>query len=552
MGQSGSESCEPGTLVPARIINEHVYCPRLAWFEWSANAFVESSETAEGSDLHRAVDQERGNPDDDSIVTAMTLSSERLGVIAKLDRIDKVADSYIPVETKRGKPRKGKDPLWEPERAQLEAQVLLLRENGFRCEEAAVFFAETRQRVRIEIDDAAEQRLATRVQEVIENSSREEPPAPLVDSPKCLRCSLVSICLPDEENLLRQASSNKPRRLVAADSSAKPLYLTIPGSFVRKDGGRFVLENEGKKQASKRIIDVSQLSVYGNVTLSAGVIRECHAQDIPIMWFSSGGWLSGYSVPNSGSWVQRRQSQYRLAGKNDEAIKIGRCFIEGKVRNQRTLLRRHTPRSTDGVDSLLLQLKDLTSKIRLCGSTASLLGYEGTAARLYFSGLPALLRSHGDEFDFVGRNRRPAKDPVNCLLSFAYALVVRDATVALIAAGLDPQVGFLHQPRFGRPSLALDLAEEFRPLLADSTVLMVINNGELRPNDFIRRGPTVGLRDSGRKRLILAYERRVAIELAHPVFGYKVSYRRAIELQARMLAAVVDGQHDRYVPLTPR
>lgn len=181
-----------------------------------------------------------------------------------------------------------------------------------------------------------------------------------------------------------------------------------------------------------------------------------------------------------------------------------------------------------------------------------LLGLEGTGARIYFDGFPSLLKRHGDEFRFEGRNRRPPTDPVNAMLSFAYALLVRDTTVGCLAAGLDPQVGLLHRPRHGRPSLALDLAEEFRPLVGDSTVVTAINNGEVRPRDFVRRGGAVALTDSGRKRVIAAYERRVAVTLEHPLYGYRVSYRRAMELQARHLAAVVDGQLESYRPLTTR
>jgi CRISPR-associated protein Cas1 len=138
------------------------------------------------------------------------------------------------------------------------------------------------------------------------------------------------------------------------------------------------------------------------------------------------------------------------------------------------------------------------------------------------------------------------------MLSFAYALLVRDTTVAALAAGLDPQIGIMHQPHFGRPSLALDLAEELRPLVADSAVLMAINNAEVQDRHFVRRGGAVALTESGRKRLIRSYERRMHVKLRHPLFGYEVTYRRAAELQARQLAAVVEGQLDEYRPLTTR
>ncbi|MGH2802189.1 MAG: CRISPR-associated endonuclease Cas1, partial [Thermoleophilaceae bacterium] len=151
-----------------------------------------------------------------------------------------------------------------------------------------------------------------------------------------------------------------------------------------------------------------------------------------------------------------------------------------------------------------------------------------------------------------GRNRRPPTDPVNAMLSFAYALLVKDTTVAVLATGLDPYVGVYHRPRFGRPALALDLAEEFRPLIADSVVLTAVNNGEVSAGDFVRRAHGVALTQNGRRSFIRAYERRMTSELRHPLFGYRASYRRTLEIQARLFASVLLGELREYRPLTTR
>ncbi len=151
-------------------------------------------------------------------------------------------------------------------------------------------------------------------------------------------------------------------------------------------------------------------------------------------------------------------------------------------------------------------------------------------------------------FTFEGRNRRPPRDPVNALLSFAYSLLVREVTTAAIHVGLDPYVGVFHRPRYGRPALALDLAEEFRPIVGDSIVISVINTGEIAPEDFIVRGGGYALTPTGRKSMIAAFERRMATEIQHPVFRYRVTYRRAIELQARILARVFTGEYASYRP----
>jgi CRISPR-associated protein Cas1 len=155
-------------------------------------------------------------------------------------------------------------------------------------------------------------------------------------------------------------------------------------------------------------------------------------------------------------------------------------------------------------------------------------------------------------FDFQNRNRRPPKDPVNALLSLVYSLLSKDCTLICHAIGLDPYVGFLHQPRFGRPALALDLMEEFRPLVADSVVLSLINNRIISPKDFIRAGAGVNLTPEGRKRVFLSYERRMGEAVTHPVFQYRVGYRRAIELQGRLLAKYLTGEIESYYPFITR
>ena len=146
------------------------------------------------------------------------------------------------------------------------------------------------------------------------------------------------------------------------------------------------------------------------------------------------------------------------------------------------------------------------------------------------------------QFDFHGRNRRPPRDPVNALLSFLYAMLMKDMLVTLIGVGFDPYLGFYHQPKYGRPALALDLMEEFRPLVGDSVVISLINNGEIRPGDFVARAGAVALTDSGRRRVLEAYERRLDTLVTHPLFGYQLSYRRVFEVQARLLARFLLGE----------
>ena len=215
----------------------------------------------------------------------------------------------------------------------------------------------------------------------------------------------------------------------------------------------------------------------------------------------------------------------------------------GNFKNCRTLLRRHL--ESDDRDKLLFQLNDLIRKAERADNVATLLGIEGTAARFYFGGFARLLKG-GDAFEINGRNRRPPRDPVNALLSFVYALLARELTVAAQAVGFDPLLGFFHRPRYGRPSLALDMCEEFRPLLADSIVLMLVNNGEITEQSFIQRSGSFALTPAGRRAVMAAYERRLQSEVTHPLFGYRISYRRILEVQMRLLARTVMGELDEY------
>lgn len=195
-------------------------------------------------------------------------------------------------------------------------------------------------------------------------------------------------------------------------------------------------------------------------------------------------------------------------------------------------------------------MKQLAEQAQLAHSLDSLLGIEGTAARLYFEHFAGMLKVEGGDgmpaFEFAHRNRRPPRDPVNALLSLAYSLLVRDLTVVCHAIGFDPFIGFYHQPRFGRPALALDLMEGFRPLVADSAVLSAVNTRMVGKDDFVKAGRAVALTARGRKGFLRAYEQRMDLLATHPLFGYRVSYRRVLEIQARLLARVVSGELSRY------
>ena len=536
------------------MVNEFEYCPRLFYLEWVQARFEDNPDTVEGRYVHRRVDLGGGLIGDSSedepvrIARSVALGSERLGLTAKADIIEGTPDgSVIPIEVKRGRPPPH-GPAWSPELIQLCAIGLLLKDNGYECTEGQIYFAEARRRVTVPFDDELVAKTLGVLDPLRSVAAAPDPPPPLVDSPKCPRCSLVGICLPDETNLHTRRSRMKPRRLTPRDSAARPLYVTEQGAKVGIRGGRVTVTRHNETITQVRAIDVSQISVYGNVQLSSQLMRAAFSRQIPVCWFSYGGWFQGVAHGLPSKHVELRRRQVGIAAQ--AGLPVARRLVEGKIRNCRTFLRRN---SREDVGPVLPQLKRLADQAASAESVESLLGFEGTAARLYFGRFAGMLKDD-DLGTFVvnGRNRRPPRDPVNCLLSYAYSLLAKDLTATVLGVGFDPYLGFYHRPRFGRPALALDLAEEFRPLIADSVVVSVINNREIRSSGFIVRAQGVAMNQKARRSFIAAYERRLDHEITHPTYKYRITYRRVLEVQARMLGAYLLGEIPEYVPFMTR
>lgn len=543
-------------LLPARMLNEFVYCPRLFYLEWVDDRWADSGDTEEGRYAHRAVDKPVGSlPDPDftelmAEVRSVRIEDVELGIVAVVDRIEFSDGSLMPVEVKKGRPTPEGTP-WPADRIQVLVHVVLLRRKGFHVEHATLYYKATNQRVPVEIPDDAEAEVRVLVGEARHTARSLLPPLPLVSSPKCPRCSLVGLCLPDETNALLERSQLPPRRIVPRDPAQRPLYVTEQGAFVGVKGGRLQVSKDGEELADVRLIDVSHVSLNGRVQISSEALDRLWTHGAPVLWFSYAGWLRGWAQGEPARYVELRRRQVIAHGQG--GVGIARQMIEGKIANQRTLLRRN---SRDDITTVVEQLGRLRAQARQARSSGELFGIEGTAGRLYFANFTRMVNPRFaafiDHFDAAGRARRPSPDPINALLSYVYGLLVKDLVAVCLAVGLDPMIGVFHRPRFGRPSMALDLVEEFRPLIADSVVLQVINNGEVGPSDFLVSSRGVALTQAGRRQVIRAYERRLDMEVTHPVFGYKISYRRVLDVQARVAAAVMVGELPEYEPMVTR
>ncbi|MEK6299905.1 MAG: CRISPR-associated endonuclease Cas1 [Acidobacteriota bacterium] len=579
---SSTQSVSPEQF-PARMINEFTYCPRLFYLEYVQQEWDHSADTLEGKFVHRRVDTQAGPApaaDDleDSVrihARSIDVGSDKLGAIARIDLLVGENGWVTPVDYKRGEAPDTPERAWEPERVQLCLQGLLLRENGYNCDEGVIYFAKSQERVTIPFTAELIARTLEMLAEARRTADSGQIPPPLVDSPKCPRCSLVGICLPDEVNMLAQpalpfeaeeeseagppeggttepATKQRVRNLVPSRDDKLALYVQGQGHSVGLKGEVLEIRDRKEVVAKARLMQVSQLSLFGNVQLSAQALRELVSRDVTILHLSYGGWLSAVTTPPPHKNIELRRRQFQAAGEENTCLYLARALVSGKIRNSRTLLRRNGRELTDNVIHRLAEWRHRAEK---AASLEQLLGLEGMAARDYFSNFTRMLKVSDDAvatFDFTSRNRRPPRDPVNALLSFLYSMLTKDMVVTLVGAGFDPYLGFFHQPRYGRPALALDLMEEFRPLVADSVVIGLINNGEIRPSDFIARAGAVALKPDGRKRVLEAYERRLDTEVTHPLFGYSISYRRVFEVQVRLLGRFLTGEIAGYAAFCTR
>ncbi|NOY90992.1 MAG: CRISPR-associated endonuclease Cas1 [Deltaproteobacteria bacterium] len=560
------------------MVNEVLYCERLMYLEWAQGEFADNHYTVHGRVVHKRADKpgkpirkpgakkaaSKTSPEQDEASEAeqedlpytarsVWLTSTRLGLTARIDIVEADREGVVPIEYKRGKAPDLPDGAWLPERAQLMAQALLLRDHGYTVERAEIYFAGDRKRVPIELSAELEAETRGAIARAKELTEAGAIPEPLLDSPKCSGCSLVGICLPDEVNLLSigesepsasEATEPQLRRLHPARDERLPVYVQAHAARIGLSGDCLVIKTpEGKQEA--RLPNTSQLAVFGNVQLTTPAMRALLDREIPLTFFSYGGWFLGRLVGHGSKNVELRVAQHRGAADRSFCVKLARGLVASKILNCRTLYRRNAE-SPDA--TTLGELERLAQAAREAVSLESLLGYEGTAARLYFSVFNQMLKGQAavGAFDMHGRNRRPPRDPINAMLSFAYSLLAKELALMCANVGLDPMLGFYHQLRYGRPALALDLMEEFRPIVADSVVVAALNNGVLTESDFVRSHVGVAMRRPGRKRFIAAYERRMDQLVTHPVFGYRVSYRRVFEIQARLLGRVLLGELEEY------
>jgi CRISPR-associated protein Cas1 len=572
------------------MVGQFAYCPRRFHLMYVEGRWDDNAYTIEGRHVHRRVDAvDHVLPDADAvpsdpasapatsgdepptITRSVPLASATLRLSAKLDLVSSDGSEAVPVETKRGRVPDNEHRSHEAQRVQLMAQGLLLREHGYACDHGLLYFAGSRTRVAVPFTAELESLTRDLVDRTHAAAAATTLPEPLDDSPRCVGCSLAGICLPDETLALQRCARMEHESLAAAEVAddalaaqptdtpstdpghavrrlfpprpdATPLYVQHQGAFVGKRGESLVVKVDGEEVSRVGLKDVSQLVLCGNVQVSTQTLHLLCERDVPVVYLSSGMWFYGIAHGQAMRNAYDRAAQFAAAADPQRRLAIARSLVRDKALNQRTQLRRNAP-SSPALDRALADIDDLLPRIDAAESIDTLLGLEGNAARAYFSRFADLLkpRDFDATWDFASRNRRPPRDPVNAMLSFAYALLAKECTVALLSEGLDPYWGFYHRPRHGRPALALDLMEPLRPVIADSAVLTAINTGMVSASGFTTAASGCAMNDAARKALLRAYESRLDQLVTHPLFDYRCAWRTVIRLQARLLSRHLRG-----------
>lgn len=513
------------------------YCPRLFYFEEVEGLRIADEAVFAGRRLHVELEKsEEGDWEE------LWLENDGLGLRGRVDALRTRNGQTIPYEHKRGRCFRQEDKtpgVWPSDRLQLLSYALLIEMvRGITIAEGRVRYHEDNVTVRVPLDDRGRQEVREAIQQArLLRRSTERPPV-TENERLCTRCSLAPVCLPEEARLAARPEW-EPIRLFPPDDERRVLHVLESGTRVGKAGEQLKITYRDHRVEAIPARQVSQLVLHGFAQISTQALRFCADQEVGVHYLSGGGRYLGSFSAGSGP-VQRRVRQYRALAQPEFCLELAKRLVTCRGDMQRQVLMRGSrkdSRDTTALKAATRQMKVLLASVERADNPATLLGLEGNLAALYFQSLPHLLvEGLPEQMTFSGRNRRPPRDRINAMLSFGYALLLKDVMNAILIVGLEPALGFYHQPRSSAPPLALDLMEIFRVLLVDMPVLNAVNRLQWDVQaDFTVSGDQVWLSDSGREKLIGLYERRKTETWKHPVIGYSLSYARMVELEVRLL-----------------
>lgn len=542
-------------LIPISYLNAYVYCPRRFYLEFVRGMFEDNLHTEEGRSRHEIVDargkEGRAVKKEEYIHRRSVMwKSDRLGITGRLDLLEEDGSGEVyPVEYKKGYKPRGREP-WLNDRVQLCAQGLLMEENGLPYPgKGYLYYIASKARVEVPFDASLRNETLKIIEAGLALACKEELPPPISNRNQCFACSLYPICLPEEEEVIRGRKVNAkcilPRRL-----EDQVLYVDKLGAYLSLSDRQIVVKAPGGEVLGEVSLEhLQEVVLCGPVQMSTQLLHSCLYNQIPVHYVSLRGHYIGVASPSLHRHGLLRESQWRAHFSPAFSLKIAQNIVQAKLASSRTLLMRYLrDQKKEPEDSQLIdQLKRLIRQTETTLDLDSLRGFEGMGGKLYFQQFQRFIKPVQQElFAFDGRVKRPPNNPVNALLSFGYSLLAKDCVGAALRVGLDPYCGYYHIMKYGRPSLALDIMEYFRQPIVDSMVITAINNGVFSAKDFLIYQGTCYLNERGRKKFIGQYEMRKKDHVTHPLFQYRMSYERTIELQYRILGKYLLGDIEEY------
>ncbi|NCJ06234.1 type I-MYXAN CRISPR-associated endonuclease Cas1 [Synechococcales cyanobacterium C] len=518
-------------------LHAYAYCPRLFYLEEVEELYTQDAAVFAGRRLHVELEKQ-----EDEDWEELFLESTELGLRGKVDALRTRDGQTIPYEHKRGRchrDEQNQPQAWESDRIQILAYACLLEMVlGITVPEGRIRYHADNVLVHVPLDEAGRQWVKAVIAEARTLRQSTYRPPVTENERLCARCSLAPVCLPEEARLAHDREW-QPVRLFPADDERQVVHILEPGSRVGRTGEQLKVVRKDLPVETMPFHQVGQVVLHSFSQLSTQALHVCCDRNIGIHYISGGGRYMG-SVDRRAGSIQRRIRQYQALTQPEFTLQLAQQLVACRGQGQRKFLmrgQRHLKAETASLKQTITQMKAVLKQVSQAGSRETLLGLEGNLAALYFGALPQLIAAEVPEaLRFSGRNRRPPCDRFNALLSFGYAMLLKDVMNAILVVGLEPALGFYHQPRSQAPPLALDLMEIFRVPLVDMVVIASINRRQWQPQeDFTVRGKQVWLSDAGRKKLIDLYERRKAESWKHPVLNYSLSYRRLLELEVRLL-----------------
>lgn len=529
------QTLQQTTTIRVSALHALAYCPRLYYLEEVEELYTQDAAVFAGRRLHAELEKQ-----EDEDWEELFLTSEELGIRGRVDALRTRNGETIPYEHKRGKCYRdeNKQPqAWESDKIQILAYACLLESAlGISIAEGRIRYHADNVLIHVPLDDAGRATVTEAIEKARKLRESTQRPPVTENERLCARCSLSPVCLPEEARLAHDKEW-QPIRLFPEDDDRQVIHVLEPGTRVGRTGEQIKITRRDQPVEIIPGTQIGQLVLHSFSQISTQALHFCGSQGIGIHFISGGGRYLGSFDTRNGS-IQRRIHQYAALSNTDNCLELARKLVNCRAQGQRKLLMRGKKNNkSEKLINAIAQMKAVLKLIPQAKSLESLLGYEGNLAALYFDALPNLISPDAPaEMGFDNRNRRPPKDRFNAMLGFGYALLIKDVMNAILTVGLEPALGFYHQPRSQAAPLALDLMEIFRVPLVDMIVLASVNRNQWDIQaDFDIRGKQVWLSETGKRKFIQLYENRKQETWKHPATGYSLTYRRLLELEVRLL-----------------